>query len=128
MLNSNLVHSGLNLLAVGVHQASLASDDLSFDLELTGYLAAPQPPTITQQPDPNQTVSAGSFVSFIVQAAGTSPLAYQWYHNNAPIAGANLPAYTIVNAQAGDAGIYTVRVLNAFGSVFSNGFNLSVSP
>jgi uncharacterized repeat protein (TIGR01451 family) len=49
-LSSNLLVSGVNLLAVEVHQDSPTSDDLSFDLELDGYLASPQPPAILQQP------------------------------------------------------------------------------
>jgi len=126
-LNSNLLYSGANVLAVETHQDSAASDDLSFDLTLVGYQAPPRLPTIVQQPQ-GQQVNAGGVAVFSVQASGTSPLYYQWFRDNAIFAGATSPTLTIPNAQVGNAGSYSVQVFNSFGSVFSNGAVLSVNP
>jgi hypothetical protein len=118
--------SGDNLLAVEVHLSSAASDHLGFDLDLSGYLGA-QPPTILSQPQ-SQTVTNGATASFSVQASGTPPLTYQWFHDNAPIAAATATTYTIANVSAADAGIYAVQVSNAAGSAYSAGATLTVLP
>jgi hypothetical protein len=53
------------------------------------------PPTITTQPT-NQTVLAGSNVTFTVAVAGTGPFSYQWQFN-----GTNLPN-NIISTVAGN--------------------------
>jgi hypothetical protein len=80
--------------------------------------AAPTAPSITQQPM-SQTVTAGQNASFSVAAAGTAPLAYQWFMNGAP-AGTNSNAFSTpqtTTAQTG-AQIYA-KVTNAQGSATS---------
>ncbi len=76
------------------------------------------PPAITAQP---QDVSAapGSNVTFAVTATGTAPLDYQWRFNGTNIAGASVSSYTRVNAQAADAGSYSVVISNLAGTVTS---------
>ena len=86
-----------------------------------------QAPMITVQPV-SQTVAAGNNVSFSVVAAGSQPLSYQWYFNGTAIAGATSATYGITNAQAANAGAYTVIVTNAFGSVSSAAATLTVTP
>jgi uncharacterized repeat protein (TIGR01451 family) len=125
-VDPGLLVSGDNLLAVEVHLSSAASDHLGFDLDLSGYLGA-QPPTILSQPQ-SQTVTNGATASFSVQASGTPPLTYQWFHDNAPIAAATATTYTIANVSAADAGIYAVQVSNAAGSAYSAGATLTVLP
>ena len=39
----------------------------------------------------------GESVTFSVEASGQPPLAYQWYWNQTPIAGAKSPSYTMAS-------------------------------
>jgi hypothetical protein len=82
----------------------------------TGNLA----PFILSQPEPlEQSVFLGSNSTFSVVAGGTPPLAYQWHFNNAAIFGATNSSYTVTNVQVGSAGVYSVTVSNAYGTVAS---------
>jgi len=76
-------------------------------------------PFITAQPQ-SQTVPPGSNATFSVSATGAAPLNFQWRFNGADISGASSTSYTRTNAQAADAGGYTVVVTNAAGSVTSS--------
>lgn len=76
------------------------------------------PPVITKQPA-SLSVLAGANTNLSVTATGESPLSYQWQRNGTNISGATAAVYAIANAQAGDAGNYTVVVTNAVGSVTS---------
>ena len=76
-------------------------------------------PSIVTSPT-NQTVAAGSTVTFTVLASGTAPLAYQWLFNGLPI----IPAQTgtelvLNNVQTAQAGAYSVLVSNLAGPVMS---------
>src|SRR5271168_2289845 len=76
-------------------------------------------PTITSQPA-DQSVSLGQPASFLVTAAGSAPLTYQWQKNSSPIAGATAPAYTTPTTVAGDNdSTFKVVVSNAGGSTSS---------
>lgn len=76
------------------------------------------PPMITVQPA-DQTVVAGSVVSFNVSVTGTAPFGYQWRKNTVGIAGQTDAMLTLSSVQAGDAGNYQVMVTNAAGSALS---------
>jgi hypothetical protein len=82
------------------------------------------PPVITTQPQ-SQTVTAGNGATFNVAATGTSPLYYQWRKSGSTltdgdnISGANSNILTLTSLTPWDAGIYTVMVSNAAGSVTS---------
>ena len=66
------------------------------------------------------SVVSGQSPTFTVVPNGTLPLFYQWYFDtNTPIANATNSAFTISNAQPGDAGGYSVLVSNAYGSATS---------
>jgi hypothetical protein len=73
-----------------------------------------------------QTVCAGSPASFSTTAGGSGPFTYQWKKGGAPIGGATAASYAIASAQAADAGLYSVVVGNACGSVESTGALLTV--
>jgi hypothetical protein len=83
-------------------------------------------PQIVTQPN-EQFTSAGGSATFSVTAAGASTLTYQWYFNGTPIDGATTSSYSISNAQASDAGTYTVTVTDSDGSITSSPVNLSVN-
>jgi hypothetical protein len=81
-------------------------------------LALNAAPSISVPPQ-SQTVSTGQDATFSVTASGSAPLAYQWRFASANIAGATGSSYTRTNAQAGDAGNYSVVVTNNLGVVTS---------
>ena len=94
-------------------------------------------PTIITSPT-NQTVNAGSNATFSVFAIGLEPFYYQWYfiQTNINIGFTNLTTnaipdatdifYTVINAQATNAGRYFVVVTNSAGSATSSNATLTV--
>ena len=84
-----------------------------------------QAPAITSQPA-SATVAPGGSATFTVTATGTPSPAYQWRKNGADVPGATSSSLTIANAQAADAGSYTVVVSNSVGSIVSDGAVLAV--
>jgi hypothetical protein len=88
--------------------------------------AAAMPPAILAQPA-SQTVPVGDDATFTVGAVGTPPLSYQWFFNSNAISGATASAYTRAQAQPADAGVYSVIVSNAHGSILSSNAVLTVN-
>ena len=85
------------------------------------------PPSITTQPV-DQGVTAGQAATFIVVAAGTAPLSYQWQKNGTVISGATSSGYTTPAATSSDGGaLFTVVVTNSAGSTTSNAATLNVA-
>ncbi len=85
------------------------------------------PPAITAHPA-TQTVAGKGSATLSVAASGTAPFTYQWYFDNAPIAGAVFPTYTLPFALVQHAGAYKVTVTNAAGSATSNPAAVTVGP
>ena len=83
------------------------------------------PPAITAQPA-SQTVNQGGNATFTVTATGTEPLAYQWWFNQSPLAGATNNSFTRVGVQPEHAGDYFVVITNAVGAVTSAVATLTV--
>lgn len=96
--------------------ANPLSVTITNNLSLTGNFA--QLPAFDVLPQ-NLTNSAGSTVNFTAHAVGSSPLAYQWYFINGPLAGATSSTLVLTNIQLANAGNYWVTVTNAYGSVTS---------
>ena len=100
-------------------------------VELT--VRVPQPPTITQSPQPQALIQGGD-VTFAVGAQGTPPLSYQWWRDDVVLiespkhVGVNTATLTIVGVQVSDQGLYAVTVTNAAGSATSEGAQLTVYP
>jgi len=84
------------------------------------------PPAITTQPV-SAMVTAGKNATFKVIASGSATLTYQWYFNGEAISGASAATYTVTAAQLANAGVYSVVVGNAVGSVTSTGATLTVN-
>jgi hypothetical protein len=124
---------------------TLASDDIAGAQSLYGAalitppVITPQPPpVITPQPQPvtappqitvaaaDKTVGAGQTLMLSVTATGTPPPSYQWMKGGIDIAGATSANFIIASASPSDAGVYSVRVTNALGSVTSVGAVVSV--
>lgn len=96
----------------------------------TNWLNGWQPqlaPNILTQPA-NVTVVAGQTATFTVAATGIPDASYQWLHDgtNAVYATANSATLVIPDAQAADAGLLSVVVTNAAGSVTSSSAILTV--
>ncbi len=84
------------------------------------------PPTLVSSPASNQ-VALGLPTFFLVQAAGTEPMTYQWYLNNGQIVDATNTAVFIPATLPSDLGSYTVVVSNSSGSITSNPALLNAS-
>jgi hypothetical protein len=65
--------------------------------------------------------------TFSVQASSSSPLAYQWRFNGEDIPGATNTSLVVSNATLADAGVYTVVVTDAVGSIESNPATLTIN-
>ena len=76
-------------------------------------------PTIVVQPV-STAVRVGQQVTLGVQAAGSSPLSYQWQRNGANLPGATGAELVIRSTTLNDAGEYRVVVSNSRGSVTSS--------
>ena len=59
-------------------------------------------------------------VTLKVEAEGTPPLAYQWYRNDIPIAGATQAQLVLNPFTVEQSGLYHCRVTNEVGFVDSN--------
>ncbi|MCX6926871.1 MAG: immunoglobulin domain-containing protein, partial [Verrucomicrobia bacterium] len=77
---------------------------------------------------PGPTVLSGSSLSMSVQAVGTSPLQFQWFHNGTPIPGATTASLSLTNVTASASGVYYVTVTNAYGSGTSPVATVTVFP
>src|SRR5437773_2123290 len=98
----------------------------------TGKVAAtnnppPVMPSIATQPT-NQTVTIGQTATFMVVAAGTAPLSYQWQENGTAISGATSASYTTAATSSSDNGAkFQVVVSNSAGSVTSHAVTLIIN-
>lgn len=77
------------------------------------------PPSILVQPA-SQSVTAGSTVSLSVEAAGSTPLFYQWRFGRTTLAGETNATLTMTGIQKDQAGGYMVTVTNAAGIATSS--------
>jgi len=81
-------------------------------------------PRILTQPQSQYALPTRS-TAFVVSAAGTAPLSYQWYFNGAPLTesghfvGTATPTLTLQNVAPSDVGNFTLIVTNTWGSITS---------
>lgn len=122
--NKTLVGSGFSNctgIAVDVSGKNIYLTDAS-----ANNVIAIKAPVITTQPTA-QTVIAGETANFSVVATG-SAISYQWQKDGNDIEGANSSTLSIPNAQASNAGSYTVELSNTLGTVTSSAITLTVNP
>jgi hypothetical protein len=122
IINAQSINSGNYSVVVG----NGAGTATSLVATLTVNASIGIAPSITTQPQ-SQSIAAGQTVSLTVGAAGDSPLTYQWMKNANSISGATSTSYIISNAQAADAGIYSVVVANGAGNASSLAAILTVN-
>jgi GH25 family lysozyme M1 (1,4-beta-N-acetylmuramidase) len=115
---SSGVSVGFNLIEVNSSFGGINTggyfDDLTF--------RAANDPWIAQQPA-NATVTAGQNAGFSTVAVGT---AYQWQFNGSNLSGGTASAYTVTNAQSGNAGTYTCIITGTNGTVTTTPATLTV--
>ncbi len=106
---------------------TIALDDLRIGTTFADVYAAPilVAPTITQPPVSTTAIEGGA-ATFVVTAAGTAPLSYQWKFNSDPIAQATNAMLTLLNLTTNATGQYSVMVTNAAGATNSAGATLTV--
>jgi len=85
----------------------------------------PKIPVITLQPQ-SQDATAGSTVTFSVEATGEGPLHYQWKKNGVDLAGMTDSTLVLIAVKLASSGTYTVMVSNEAGSVESAPASLRV--
>ncbi|HOC55404.1 MAG TPA: immunoglobulin domain-containing protein [Verrucomicrobiota bacterium] len=111
---TGVTDGALDSMLIGSVAGGSTVGDGWIDDVLVEYLDAP---IIVTQPV-GQTVTTGGSATFSV-SAGNTVLSYQWRLNGENIAGATTSSWTVANAEAGDAGSYTVVVANGVGAVVS---------
>ncbi len=82
-------------------------------------------PAISRQPG-DVTALATQSATFGVTATGPGPLSYQWRFNGSPIPGATSSMLALTGLELGQAGLYSVVVLNPSGAVISDDARLTV--
>jgi len=98
--------------------SGLASDTFNFSVNVTAS-AIVAAPTFATQPQ-NQTVTAGTAVTFTSVSGGTPTPTFQWSKNGVAIAGATGTSLTLNNVAVADSGTYTVAATNSAGSATSS--------
>jgi uncharacterized delta-60 repeat protein len=78
-------------------------------------------------PPADLAVGPGDRAGFVVEATGTAPLGYQWFHDGVRVPGATSDLLLIHQAATADAGQYSVSVTNAEGGVASSAATLVVA-
>jgi len=69
----------------------------------------------------DQSSCVGGSATFKVRVEGGEPLSYRWYFNGAtPLPGQTNAQLNLANLQTNQAGLYSVAISNAFGSVTSD--------
>jgi len=128
--------SGL-ITGIGVVELPTSGGANYNELAVTAYAPNPPPPTpasITSTAITPQYAYVGGGASFLVLAAGTTPLTYIWESNGIPIPsggrflGTTNNELTITNISLNDGtATYSVIVTNVAGSATNSGLSLNVS-
>ncbi|PTX91565.1 immunoglobulin domain-containing protein [Opitutus sp. ER46] len=86
-------------------------------------------PVCTSTEPSDVTVTAGGEATFrLGLTAGTPPYTYQWLKNGAAIAGATRDELRFASVTLGDAGKYSIQVVNIAGTATSREAVLTVNP
>jgi hypothetical protein len=96
-------------------------------VDQVSYVFGPTLPFIITNPV-SQSVSAGTPVTFSVLADGTPVLAYQWRLNGTDIPGATSNVFALPVPGDNDAGIYSARVFDPYGTTNSAEASLTIIP
>ena len=99
--------------------SAVVTNSTSSATSAVAVLTVTVPPAITAQPQ-SQTNNFGTTAIFIVSAAGTAPLSYQWRKGATNLVGHTDVTLALTNVGRGDDGVYAVLVTNLGGSTLSS--------
>lgn len=128
----NATNATLNLAGFTFHTPPsnytvIAYNPFGYAISSNALLTIISAPYVTNPPL-NQTIGAGSNLTFTVGADGSMPLAYQWRFNGTNLAGATNSTLYIANVQATNAGNYAVVITNLYGRATTDLASLTVTP
>src|SRR5690554_562271 len=89
------------------------ANDCTINPNATAALTVNERPKVSVESDndpSNEVCLGGTMVLTATASDGVAPYGYQWYFEGNPISGATGVTYTISNAEAADAGAYSVVV------------------
>ncbi|MGA2690738.1 MAG: immunoglobulin domain-containing protein [Opitutaceae bacterium] len=121
----SLADAGSYSVVIADPAGTVSSSSVALTVEPVG--GPPVPVSIVLQPVPVSTTVGGA-AAFNVAVTGDASITYQWRKNEAPIAGATSPSFTILDVQTSDAGTYDVEVANGFSATISFPTPLLVTP
>ncbi|HEY5912033.1 MAG TPA: LamG-like jellyroll fold domain-containing protein [Verrucomicrobiae bacterium] len=110
-------HSGLTGEGAGIFD--LLPDGQKLFLNAVDYLLSKSAPQVSLTPTLLTNLWDGDTWTFAPTVFGTDPISYQWYKDEAPIAGATGLTYALPSLVAQDAGGYHVVATNPYGSATS---------
>jgi hypothetical protein len=123
--NSTLVISNISIADAGQYSV-VVSGDCGVVTSSNALLTINAATVISTQPA-DLTLCADNTANFSVTASGAGTLSYQWKKEGSNV-GTNSSTLSIPNAQSANAGIYTVDVTGACGTVTSSTALLTVNP
>lgn len=124
--NTSLVLSNPQTATEGIYRVVVTNQVGAITSAPVLVRVLPASPVILTAPT-SMTVAAGSNATFTVNATGSDPRWYQWFHDTTPLPLTPTSQLVISNAQATDAGSYYVIVSNSLGSASSTTATLSVT-
>lgn len=125
MTNRSIVHSLAVLLALSLLSACKQADESTTNFDTNAPIQSGPDDNNSQPPasvfEPIQINAApqdifgypGQTVQFQVQASSNIALAYQWFHNDSPLANSNSPTLGLIISDSSVAGTYRVEISNA---------------
>lgn len=119
--NVTVAHQGTYYMAA----TNLYGSGVSSSVQAT-IITSGSAPWIVRHPEPVM-LSAGQTAVFAVEASGSEPLSYAWRKDGVYLPGATNRYLTIFDVKASDIGLYSARVTNLWGSVFSGSAYLTVT-
>ena len=123
--NATYTISNLNASHAGSYQV-VVSNAWGSATSAKAVLTIGIPPTIALQPV-DQNATAGTGVTFAVDANGSAPLAYQWQKNGVNLVGATAKNLVLSNLDLNASGAYRAVVTNDYGTATSSAATMAVS-
>jgi hypothetical protein len=121
----NLVISGATESDAGDYFVTVTNSAGS-DTSAVATVTIISPPGIVAQPR-DQSAALGSAVALTLEANGSAPLEYQWYHDGTAIVSGTAATLNISAVQEADAGAYFAVVSNSAGSATSSVATVSLT-
>ena len=116
--NQSLTLTQLSLAAAGNYSV-VVTNSLGLAISTNAALTVYVPLAIISQPV-SQVIAIGGTARFNVGVVGAPPFSYQWLSNGVPITNAIAADLQLDNAQAAQAGAYSVVVTDSYNTVTSS--------